>query len=129
MYWSSFEQIYLQFCLDSSLSSFDTFRVLMFVCQTVSELRFYGCCNLCFIKSCFGLSLEHNYFYFYKKMKNVNVVLLLSVTSAFGCTDIFEGYSWQFHQVSKSQRESGQSPQSLIITYSYCWLHNFRDFD
>ena len=35
----------LIFCLFSS----DTLQVLMFVCPSISELRFYGCCQPCFI--------------------------------------------------------------------------------
>ncbi len=37
----------LVFCLFSS----DTLQVLMFVCPLLSELRFYGCCHPCWLKT------------------------------------------------------------------------------
>ena len=45
----------LTFCLISS----DIVQVLLFVCPTVSGLRFYGCCHPCFLKSQLQLT---NYF-------------------------------------------------------------------
>ena len=34
-----------------------------------------------------------------EKMENVSVLLLLSLSSVFGCTNVLKGYSWQFNQV------------------------------
>ena len=47
-----FQRNYLQFCLAHTfifcLFSSDTLQVLMFVCPTVQELCFYGCCHPCY---------------------------------------------------------------------------------
>ena len=43
------------------LFSSDTLQELMFVCPTVSDLRFYGCCHLCFSRfECVGWSWEES---------------------------------------------------------------------
>ena len=46
------QQIYLQFCIYRQwtyalIFSSDTLQVFMFVCHTISELRFDGCCHPC----------------------------------------------------------------------------------
>ena len=53
LYFSSFQQTYLQFCLTfiqlySDHSVLTLIQVLMFVCPTFSELSFYGCCHPCY---------------------------------------------------------------------------------
>ena len=32
--------------------SYDILQVLMFICPTVSDLCFYGCCHPCFLQKC-----------------------------------------------------------------------------
>ena len=42
----SFDSTCIQLC--SNFFSSDTIQVLMFVCPTILELRFYGCCHPCY---------------------------------------------------------------------------------
>ena len=88
MYLSSFQQIYFQFCFDFYtfifwLFSSDTLQVIMFVCTTVSELRFYRCCHPCLFKF---------YLIFYNA-SNSNKVFFRKIESSFWYTNLIVHFS------------------------------------
>ena len=71
--------------------SSDTLQVLIFICPTVSELRFYGCCHSClclFLCNIIQLNLEKSCFYVHHtlnltKILNKNISNMMSETYCF----------------------------------------------
>ena len=58
-------KFYLQFCFKFDtfifwLLSSDTLHMFMYVCPTVSEIRFYGCCHPCFFFTKANSMIDHS---------------------------------------------------------------------